>query len=737
MTSHFENRGNEPMHGPHGKGTARVHAWRSLPAAFALALLSLPAAHAQQTVPAKTKQTALPATTLPVIVVTATRIPEPAFDVPASITAVQIGNPRDDAPNINASEYLRQVPGVLARDRQNYAQDEQISIRGFGSRSTFGVRGVRVYTDGIPATMPDGQGQVSNFDFDGADRIEVLRGPFSALYGNSSGGVIQIFTADGSVPPEILGSVGAGSNGVWRADAGARGTNGGFGYNLDLSEFHTDGYRDHSRAKRVNGNAKLDFKIGSHGKLTLLVNTVSMPEALDPQGLTREQFQSDPRQASPSALKFNTRKSVHQAQGGAVYTQKLGDGQSLQLLAYYGHRTVQQFLSVPVGAQKNPLSSGGVVDLDTKYGGTDLRWTWKGDLAGQPLDLAAGVAFDRENQLRLGYENFVGATVGVVGALRRNEQDNVYNIDQYAQGSWHFAPRWSLTLGARHSVVRFSSLDHYITAANPNDSGRVAYGSTSPVAGLMFYAKPDWHVYASYGRGFATPTFSELGYRADGSGLNFALRPSRSRNGEIGSKWLFGGGGNLDITLFEADTSGETGVLSSLGGRTIYQNVGSSRRRGVEAGLHVPLGGDWTLDAAYTYLDARFLDAFGNCSGSSGCTVPADARMPGVPRQLLNTGLRWGGATGWHAGLQIDAAAAVSADDAGTIIAPGYVIAGANVGYVLNTARYQIVPFARIDNLFDLKYVGSVIVDQSSGGSFEPAPGRTFFLGVKVALRQE
>lgn len=212
---------------------------------------------------------------------------------------------------------------------------------------------------------------------------------------------------------------------------------------------------------------------------------------------------------------------------------------------------------------------------------------------------------------------------------------------------------------------------------------------------------------------------------------------SRSHNAELGSKWLFEDGGKLDIALFEANTSDETGVLSSAGGRTIYQNVGSSRRRGVEAGLQLPLGDEWTLDAAYTYLDARFLDAFGNCGGPAGCTVRANARMPGVPRQLLNARLRWRGALGWHAGLQIGAAGAVSANDAGTIVAPGYVVAGVNAGYVLDTGRYQIVPFARIDNIFDLTYIGSVIVNQSSGSSFEPAPGRTFYLGIKVTLRQE
>ncbi|MGV8942828.1 TonB-dependent receptor family protein, partial [Thermomonas sp.] len=379
----------------------------------------------------------------------------------------------------------------------------------------------------------------------------------------------------------------------------------------------------------------------------------------------------------------------------------------------------------------------GVVDLDTRYAGTDLRWSWKGDLAGQPFDLAAGVAYDRSGQWRLGYENFIGGTLGVVGALRRNEQDDVYNIDQYLQGSWRFAPRWSLTLGARHSTVRFTSRDDYITASNPDDSGRVAYGSTDPVAGLMFDVRGDWHLYASYGHGFETPTFSQLGYRPDGSGLNFSLKASRSHNAEIGSKWLFGHGATLDAALFQTVTSNETGVLSSSGGRTVYQTVGRSRRRGAEVGLHLPLNHEWMVDTAYTYLDARFLDPFGNCNGPTGCSVPANARMPGVPSQLLNARLRWGGALGWHAGVEFNAAGAVLANDAGTIVAPGYAIAGLNAGYVLETGLYQISTFARIDNLFDLNYVGSVIVEQANGASFEPAPGRTFYLGVKLKLRQQ
>ncbi len=260
---------------------------------------------------------------LQTVVVTATRSAQSAFDLPASIDSVSLQDPTANTAGINPSEYLQGVPGLIARDRQNYAQDEQISIRGFGARSTFGVRGVRIYQDGIPATAPDGQGQVSAFSLDSGDRIEVLRGPFSALYGNSSGGVIQIFTADGQGPTEYRGTLDGGDYGTYRVAANARGDTGTLGYNVDFSHFYTDNYRAHARAERDNGNAKVTYNVGSGGKLTLLANTVSLPNADDPLGLTRAQFNANPRQPQPVAVQFDTRKSVHQQQGGAIYEQDL------------------------------------------------------------------------------------------------------------------------------------------------------------------------------------------------------------------------------------------------------------------------------------------------------------------------------------------------------------------------------------------------------------------------------
>ncbi|MGN6312690.1 MAG: TonB-dependent receptor family protein [Rhodanobacteraceae bacterium] len=699
--------------------------------AAAIALLAF-GAHAQQ--PAAGAQGPPQNQTLQTIVVTGTPVAQPAFDVPASVSAVRLNGEGGDQPGVNASEALRQVPGVLARDRQNYAQDEQISIRGFGARSTFGVRGVRLYTDGIPATMPDGQGQVSHFDLGSADRVEVLRGPFSALYGNSSGGVIQLFTADGSDPPQQRVSAQASRYDTFHLDADARGLIGGFGYNVDVSHFSTGGYRRHSRARRDNANAKLTFATHGGGKLTLLANSVRLPQAQDPQGLTWSQYLADPRQAAPSSLTFDTRKSVHQNQGGAVYEQPLDDRQQVRVLAYYGQRDITQFLSVPVFAEASPLSSGGVVDLGTKYGGVDARWIWNGELAGRTLQFTAGVSWDREDQHRLGYENFAGDVLGVVGALRRNEQDDVYDLDEYAQAVWQFAPLWSLIAGARHSSVHFSTKDTYITATNPDDSGRVTYGATDPVAGLLFDANPYWHLYASFGRGFETPTFNELGYRADGgAGLAFNLRPARSDNAEIGSKWRWGGGGKLDLALFQSETRNELAVFSSSGGRTTYQNIGRARRRGAEVDLDLPLADLWRLQVAYTWLDARFTQASG-CDPVTGCAVAAGARIPGVPKNIFDGSLRWGGDTGWHAGLDVSAVSAVAVNDANRAHAPGHALIGADLGYIAHRGGAALSPFLRLDNLFDRRYIGSVIVNDANGRYFEPGPGRSVMVGLSVTF---
>ncbi|MEO8525022.1 MAG: TonB-dependent receptor, partial [Caldimonas sp.] len=495
-------------------------------ASAALAAIALPAL-------AQT-QAGEPATRLDPVVVTATRTEAAAFDVPASIDRIGGDGIRDARLQVNISESLGGVPGLFARDRQNYAQDVQISVRGFGARSTFGIRGVRLYVDGVPATLPDGQGQISNVDLGSADRIEVLRGPFSALYGNSSGGVIQVFTEEGRGPPQFGFSVAGGSDGAVRYGVKASGSSGSFGYLISASDFRTDGYRDHSAVERRLGNVKLTVKPDDASKLTLVVNSVDLPKAQDPLGLSRAQFEANPRGVDPSAIAFNTRKTVDQTQLGLVYERRIDDVNSLRALVYTGHRNTEQFQSIPVATQANPLNPGGVIALGRDYRGTDLRWTMKTTLAGAPFSLVGGIAYDVLAEHREGFQNFVGTVTGVEGALRRDEDNQVSSFDQYLQASWQFAPRWTLNAGVRHSSVSFDSTDHYIVGTNPNDSGSVRYGATLPVVGVMFAASDSVHLYATAGRGFETPTLNELAYRPNGAtGLNLALQAAHSDSFEV------------------------------------------------------------------------------------------------------------------------------------------------------------------------------------------------------------
>ena len=416
------------------------------------------------------------------IVVTATRTEQSSFALPMAIGTIAQTAIDSHQLQINLSETLPQIPGVIAHNRQNYAQDLQVSIRGFGARSTFGVRGVRVYVDGIPATMPDGQGQLSHIDLSSAERIEVLRGPFSALYGNAAGGVISVFSASGKPGTQTQLDLLAGSYGTRREAALVAGAQDGFDYVAALNNFSTDGYRDHSAVRRTNANAKLTFALDADSQLKLVANAVDMPEAQDPLGLTRAQLEADPTQAGANAELFNTRKSVHQQQLGADYRRSFGDSDALNAMIYGGQRSTVQYQAVPLSAQSAPTSAGGVIDLDRDYWGADTHWTHTGVLFGNALEITGGLAFDNLDEARQGFENFSGTALGVKGDLRRDESNRVYNFDQYLQAQWQLSPSWLLAAGLRNSSVDVDSNDDYIAPGNGDDSGSTTLSRDDTVA---------------------------------------------------------------------------------------------------------------------------------------------------------------------------------------------------------------------------------------------------------------
>src|SRR5258708_6364601 len=364
---------------------------------------------------------------LSAIVVTATRVAESSVDWPVSVDRVDRRAIADGQLQVNLSESLITVPGVSVQSRQNYAQDLQLSVRGFGARSSFGVRGIRLYSDGIPGTMPDGQGQFSQFDLGSADHIEVLRGPFSALYGNSSGGVIAIFTEDAKPGYLLDGTAEYGTFNTQRYALKTEGDDGVVNYVVDAAHFQTDGYRFHSDAERDNFNSKLRIATGEASTLTFVANVVETPSVQDPLGLTRAQLAADPRQAGTGAVPFNTRKSLDQEQVGAVYEGKLSANDDFSAMLYTGHRATTQFQAIPQATQQNaPLYPGGVIDLDRAYWGVDAHVTDARDVAG-PLQVVAGINYDDLAEARKGYLNYVGSRLGVAGAVRRDQANHVYD----------------------------------------------------------------------------------------------------------------------------------------------------------------------------------------------------------------------------------------------------------------------------------------------------------------------
>ncbi|PXB68460.1 TonB-dependent siderophore receptor [Klebsiella pneumoniae] len=695
------------------------------------------------------RHVALPALLLPLIaaaqaadeqtmVVTAAPTTVSELDTPAAVSVVNGDEMRQAAPRVNLSESLGAVPGLQVQNRQNYAQDLQLSIRGFGSRSTYGVRGLRIYVDGIPATMPDGQGQTSNIDIGSVDTIEVLRGPFSALYGNSSGGVINVTSQTGTQPPTVEANSYYGSFGTWHYGMKATGAvgdgshAGDVDYTVSTNRFTTHGYRDHSGARKNLANARLGVRINDVSKLTLLLNSVDI-KANDAGGLTADEWRDNPRQ-SPRGDQYNTRKNTRQTQAGLRYERQLSAQDDLSVMMYAGERETTQFQSIPRAPQLKPSHAGGVIDLTRHYQGIDTRLTHRGELL-VPVTLTAGLDYENMSERRKGYENFVmvnGAPqYGEQGALRRNERNLMWNVDPYLQTQWQLTDKLSLDAGVRYSSVWFDSNDYYITPGNGDDSGDASYHKWLPAGSLKYALTDAWNVYLSAGRGFETPTINELSYRSDNqSGLNFGLKPSTNDTVEIGSKTRIGNG-LFTAALFQTNTDNEIVVDSSSGGRTSYKNAGKTRRQGMELGLDQQFGESWRLKAAWTWLDATYRT---NVCDDASCN---GNRIPGIARNMGYASFGYQPEQGWYAGSDIRYMSDIMANDENTAKAPSWTVVGLTTGYKWSYGRMDMDLFGRIDNLFDREYVGSVIVNESNGRYYEPAPGRNYGIGLNLAWRFE
>ncbi|MGK5734813.1 TonB-dependent receptor domain-containing protein [Acinetobacter junii] len=670
---------------------------------------------------------------LPVIKVEATRTDTPYMQTPASVYRVDAPK-NDQSLQVNLTELVKGIPSVQLRNRENYAQDLQLSMRGFGARSTFGVRGIRLYVDGIPATMPDGQGQTSNIDINSLSHLEVLTGPFSSLYGNSSGGAVLATTREGQGKDSIEMNYAGGSHNKNRAgivlQGGAKNQNEP-SYIVSSSYFDTDGYRDHSGANKVLSNAKLTWNLDDGSKINWVTNYVKI-DADDPGGLTRADWEKNPKQVAKNVLDYNARKTIDQTQTGLTWSKPLNDQNELYAMTYIGQRQVTQYQSIPDTVQKNPntpYQAGGVIDFKRDYYGADFRWTGKDLLPN--TQFSAGVAIDAMNEDRQGYQNFNDAgDKGIKGAVRRDERNTLWNVDPYLQASWSFLQTMRLDTGVRYSNVHYKSKDHYIVGLNGDNSGKTTYEEVLPSVALSWQIIPEVLAYASYAKGFETPTFTEMAYPAQGGASMFDLKPSKSDNYELGLK-SSNTLGDFNLATFYIETKDDIVAAESMGGRATFRNADKTIRKGIEFAWNKKLWKDIAVNASYAYLDATF-DSKVPAAGKVA-EIPEGNAIPGIAKNQAFIGLVWQPEQGFYAGLDTQFMDKVYVNDINSDAAASYTVASIYTGYAWKRADWGINGFARVDNLFDKNYAGSVIVNEGSSRFFEPADGRNWSAGLKVS----
>ncbi|MBU8977493.1 TonB-dependent receptor [Lysobacter sp. MMG2] len=646
-------------------------------------------------------------------------------DFPGSISVIDGDTLRSGQRQVSLSEALVRAPGITVLDRQNYAQDLQVQSRGFGARSTFGIRGIKLIVDGIPSSALDGQGQAASFPLSALDRIQVLRGPLALQYGNAAGGAIVGETAFDGPSAEAEGWVGSDSSA--RGAAGFEGATGDNAWQWRAlgSYFTTDGDRPHSAAQRTQVDAVAQYTPDDDSRLRLVAGGLSQPYTDDPLGLTRAQWERDPHGTDPVAEQFDTRKKIDNAQIGARWEDAYAPGREYWIGGYGVKRDVVQFLAVPIAAQRAPGSAGGVIDLGRTSAGIDAGHRWSFDRGA----LTVGIESGWLDEARRGYENFVGTQLGVRGALRRDEDNRIRSLDAFVLGELRPADAWTLLGAVRRSELRFESDDHYIAPGNGDDSGSLDYGETAAALGVS-RAFGSGEVFASVGRGFETPTVTELAYRPDGSaGFNTDLQPAHFDTAEIGTRWR-ADSVEASVSAYRIDGEDEIVPATNSGGRASFANAGRTRREGVEAGIEGRLHRQWSYALTANWLRARFTEDFSYRVASGAVQiVEAGNRIPGIPRANGYAELAWNTRDGRTvAAMEMRASDGMPTDDRNTDASNGYATFALRLQW--RAAASGWYGFARVDNLFDRDYAGSVIVNEGNARYFEPAPGRGFTLGL-------
>jgi iron complex outermembrane receptor protein len=694
-----------------------------------------PAAGTQQpdTIPVDTA--GVPLYRLEGITVTVTRSRERIDRLPYAVSLVGAAEIQGLRPTISLEEALMAVPGVSVDNRYNFALGDRISIRGFGSRSQFGVRGIRIIQDGIPLTLPDGQSQTNNLDLGAAGRIEVIRGPASSLYGNAAGGVIAVQTEDAPddlFRPELrlLGGGFGNDRFYQKLDVKGGGRSGALDYVAHVSHFQSDGYRLHSAAEYTLFNTRVRYALDDRSRLTAVLNYVNTPFAENPSTLTDSLARANPDTARPLVLPpsqcppdpgfggcQNLGERSKQGQLGLTYRRVLAPGHELSVMGYGVFRELD-----------NPIPFT-LIQLDRRAAGARVEYRYTAG-AGVLRSFTVGFDVDRQADDRREFDRDDKG----VGNVTLNQDETVTAFGLFAQSRWSLAPKWGLTASLRYDRVRFAVDDRLVTVNDPDDSGARTLEPNllglpiSPMLGLTYAHAPWLNVYVNVGTSFQTPTTTELTDTL--GGFNPALQPEQAVSYEVGLKGTAADRVSYSLALFLADIEDQLiGFQAGGGERVLFRNAGSSTHKGLEASLSALVTPGLTLRLAYTYSDFEFDDFRTEDGDFSGNRVPGVA-----PHQLFGR-LTYAHRSGVTGSVEMEAAEGYFVDNANEARNDGYAVVHLRVGYGAGLATLGIEPFVGVNNVFDVRYNSSVVVNAFGGRYYEPAPGRNIYAGLRLRLR--
>jgi len=654
------------------------------------------------------------------IEVNVTRHATPLSGLPAAVTVIEGDELARGRLPANLAEALRTVPGLFVQNAGNFSQDARIALRGFGAQSAFGIRGVMIVVDGIPKTLPDGQAQVDAIDLGEVERIEILRGPAAAMYGNAAGGVIRITTRSASESPRVWLRHGQSEFGRHETRLALSGPAGPLGLRLALGRFERDGFRDHARAEQYRASLKADWQPAEATRLDVRVGWFKAPEELDPGALTAVQARTTPRAANPANVRFDAGESLDQWRFGAGLEHRFGRGKN-QRIRLAGFGLLRDF------SNRLPFEDGGQVAFERRFTGLDARWRLDGRLFQRDAGIGAGFDARRQRDNRRRFDNLDGSR----GARVLDQRERADLVGAWLQGRIALAPDWMLTAGLRFDEVRLGVSDRML--GNGDDSGERAWRELSPGAGLSWRAGEALTVFANVGTAFQTPTTTELANPEDpgaGGGFNRALEPETAHATELGMRWRRPAQGRFEASVYrfrvdDAITSIEVPGFSGSG-RDFFTNAGRSTRLGLE------LAGAWSLSerleisASYSASDFEF-DRFVTADGDF-----SDNRLPGVPRHRGHVGLDWRDPGGFEARVRLIRTGGFYADNANRARNGARSELTLDAGYAWTVGRWTARLVAGAENLLDQRFNDNVRVNAFGGRFFEPAPERHYFARLEV-----